>query len=179
MEDNQSHNDHATVYRISWLGYVRPLLLLLIVTALCSGVMLARDYGTPAMQQQLAHPLFAVVPAVVIALAALSCALKFYYLATLRLIINGDGVYLFRGIFPWTKGTTGTLWQDIADAQYFPGFVAWLTRTYSIQVRFRFNKSNETFVPYIWKGHNAVMLINQTLQERARSTQAGFAPAVR
>lgn len=179
MEDNQSHSAQARIYRISWLGYIRPVLLLLIVTALCSGVMLARDFGTPAMQQQLAHPLFAVVPAVVIALAAVSCALKFYYLATLRLIINNDGVYLFRGIFPWTKGMTGTLWQDIADAQYFPGFIAWATRTYSIQVRFRFNKSNETFVPYIWKGHQAVMLINQTLQERARTAQAGFAPAVR
>lgn len=179
MEDNHSHSAQAKIYRISWLGYLRPVLLLLIVTALCSGVMLARVYGTPAMQQQLAHPLFAIVPAAVIALAAVSCALKFYYLWTLHLIINNDGVYLFRGIFPWTKGTTGTLWQDIADAQYFPGFIAWVTRTYSIQVRFRFNKSNETFVPYIWKGHQAVMLINQTLQERARTAQTGFAPAVR
>lgn len=100
MEDNQAQNAQAVVYRISWLGYVRPVLLLLIVTALCSGVMLARDYGTPAMQQQLAHPLFILIPAAVIALAAISCALKFYYLATLRLIINSDGVYLFRGIFP-------------------------------------------------------------------------------
>ncbi|MBY5246595.1 hypothetical protein [Klebsiella quasipneumoniae] len=172
MEDNQTHSDQDTIYRISWLGYVRPVLWLLIVTALCSAVMLARDYGSAAMQMQLAHPLFVAVPAAIIALAAVRCALKFYYLYTLRLIINADGVYLFRGIFPWTKGTYGTLWQDIADAQYFPGFIAWVTKTYSVQVRFRFNKSNETFVPYLWNGHRAVMLINQTLQERARNGQS-------
>ena len=169
MEDNKYGNASDLTYRISWLGYIKPVFLLSVVASLCTGVILARDYGSTAMQSQLASPLFVIAPACVILLALISFILKVYYLRTLRFIINGDGVYLFKGIFPWTKGTTGTLWQDIADAQYFPGFIAWLTKTYSIQVRFRFNKSNETFVPYIWNGHKAVMEINQTLQARART----------
>lgn len=171
MEDNHYTNDSALTYRISWLGYIKPVILLAVVASLCGGVILARDYGSTAMQSQLASPLFVIAPACVVLVALISFVLKIYYLRTLRLIINGDGVYLFKGIFPWTKGTTGTLWQDIADAQYFPGFIAWLTKTYSIQVRFRFNKSNETFVPYIWNGNRAVITINQTLQERARTGQ--------
>lgn len=171
MEDNQLNDDSARIYRISWIGYIAPVFLLAVVTALCLAVIMARDFGSPSMQLQLANPLFVIAPACVILLAFIGFVLKFYYLSTLRFIINADGVYLFRGIFPWTKGQTGTLWQDIADAQYFPGFIAWLTKTYSVQVRFRFNKSNETFVPYLWNGHQAVMLINQTLQDRARSGQ--------
>lgn len=171
MEDNLFKEDSARIYRISWIGYIRPVFLLTVVTALCIAVILVRDLGSPSMQAQLANPLFVIAPVCVIVLAVIWFVLKFYYLSTLRFIINTDGVYLFRGIFPWTKGQTGTLWQDIADAQYFPGFIAWLTKTYSVQVRFRFNKSNETFVPYIWNGHQAVMLINQTLQDRARSGQ--------
>ncbi len=171
MENNQLNGGSARIYRISWIGYIKPVFLLTVVTALCIAVIMARDLGSPSMQIQLASPLFVYAPACVIVLAFIGFVLKFYYLCTLRFIINTDGVYLFRGIFPWTKGQTGTLWQDIADAQYFPGFIAWLTKTYSVQVRFRFNKSNETFVPYIWNGHQAVMLINQTLQERARTGQ--------
>lgn len=169
MEDNHYINDSALTYRISWIGYIKPLVLLAVVASLCAGMILARDYGSTAMQTQLASPFFVITPVCVILVALISFVLKIYYLRTLRFIINGDGVYLFKGIFPWTKGTTGTLWQDIADAQYFPGFIAWLTKSYSIQVRFRFNKSNETFVPYIWNGHKAVMTINQTLQKRART----------
>lgn len=171
MEDNHYTNASALTYRISWLGYIKPVILLVVIASLCTGVILARDYGSAAMQSQLASPLFVITPACVILVALISLVLKIYYLRTLRLIINSDGVYLFKGIFPWTKGTTGTLWQDIADAQYFPGFIAWLTKTYSIQVRFRFNKSSETFVPYIWNGNQAVIKINQTLQERARTGQ--------
>jgi len=170
VEDSQATKESSQIYRISWLGYIRPVIKFLVILVLCALFILNLDaiaamINFPAL---ISSPFAIAVPAVIALLASISFVLRIYYLRTLKFIINHDGVYLFRGIFPWTKGTTGTLWQDIADAQYFPGFIAWLTKTYSVQVRFRFNKSNETFVPYIWNGHRAVMAINKELQERAR-----------
>jgi hypothetical protein len=77
-------------------------------------------------------------------------------------------VWVFRGILPWSKGVSGVKWRDLEDAVFFPNFLSWLLRSYTIRVGHRFTKTSEIVLPNIARGHEAVAHIN----ERHRQTLA-------
>ncbi len=132
-------------YRLSWLAYVRALMMFFLLSAL--GIALG------ALNQSLS------VIAVVAALGAF--AYQVLYLRSMTLFTDDAGVWLYRGVFPWNKGIVGVKWRDIEDAAFFTGFVSWAFNSYSVRVGHRFTKSSELAIANVKDGREAVGHINE------------------
>ena len=158
MENTTTSGKLSHIYRMSWLAYIRPavtfIILLLIAIALSNS-------KTPALS---------IAGYVLIVLSIIFLVLRVIFINTLKLIIDEDGVYLFRGIFPWTKGTTGTIWRDISDANYYTGFISWASKSYRVRIGHRFTKTSELFIPHIKDGNKAVMIINEVINKKYNNT---------
>ncbi|MDR2639105.1 MAG: hypothetical protein LBC09_04640 [Helicobacteraceae bacterium] len=99
---------------------------------------------------------------------------RFLFLRSVYVYTNKEGVWLYRGILPWQKGSYGVKWRDLDSAVYFSGFKSWIFKTYDIRIDHRFTKDNEIALPSVFNGHKAVAHINQMHQEfiGAQSTPA-------
>lgn len=131
---------------LSWTAYVKPILLfsIILVSAIAVYVNLHQLGG--------------------VGLAGVAIILFTYHMLWTRsvvLYIDDHGVWIFRGILPWSKGTHGVKWRDLEDAAYFPGFLNWVFRSYTIRVGHRFTKASEIIVPHIHRGNLAVEHINR------------------
>lgn len=133
-----------TRFRLSWVSYLRPLLVLPIllgITFLLAGFHESIIYVGSA---------FAVL-------------LTIYKMALLKstyLFVNDEGVWVYSGIFPWSRGAGGVRWRDIDDAQFTTGFFNWLFKAYTIKINHRFTKGNEITLPLVKNGDRAVDRIN-------------------
>ena len=78
---------------------------------------------------------------------------------------NDDGVYIISGIFPWTRGVSGTRWKDISEASYKTGLISWLIKSYNIRLGHRFTKTSEMELHNIKNGHILVGIINEKINE--------------
>lgn len=133
-------------YKLSWVAYVRPLIVFLILCGL--SVLLA------AVNEWLC-----VVGVVV---SFLLFVYQVLLLRTVSIYTNANGVWMFRGLFPWSKGITGVKWRDLEEASFFMGFVSWACNSYSIRVGHRFTKTSEMFIANVRDGKDAVEHINST-----------------
>lgn len=148
MESSDNENAGAVPYqefRLSWLAYVRALVVFFLLSAL--GV------AVGALNQSLS------VVAVIAALAIF--AYQVLYLRSMTLFTDDAGVWLYRGVLPWNKGIVGVKWRDIEDAVFFTGFVSWAFNSYSIRVGHRFTKASELAIANVKGGREAVAHINQ------------------
>lgn len=157
MEQTIPDNDEARVYRMSFMAYVRPVCIF--VVAMCFSYALSQSK----------HAAVSIIGYVLIILTLINLYCSITYVKTLKLYLNQDGVFLYRGIFPWTKGVIGTMWRDISDANYYTGFVSWATKSYRVRVGHRFTKTSEIFIPHVKNGNNAVIEINEIIKQKARS----------
>ncbi|MBK0019459.1 SoxR reducing system RseC family protein [Kosakonia sp. S42] len=156
MENTGISQGESHEYRMSWLAYVVPFLTFIVITLV--GFSISRSV-TPAAS---------ILGYILIALSFLIFILKVMFIKTLKLYINNDGVYLFKGIFPWTKGVIGTTWRDISDANYYTGFISWATKSYRVRVGHRFTKTSELVIPHIKHGNKAVIEINEIINAKYR-----------
>jgi hypothetical protein len=141
--NNQQPTTHLA-YKMSWTAYVRPLIIFLILALVSS----------PLFQ---ASTLFGSIYLVLIV------AFFAYQILTIRslyLYTDDDGVWVYSGILPWSKGISGVKWRDLEDAVYFPNFLSWLLKSYTVRVGHRFTKTSEIVLPHIAHGHEAVVYIN-------------------
>lgn len=95
-----------------------------------------------------------------------------YRIAELRsyeLFWNGDGVWIFSGILPWTKGVSGVKWRDLDEAVFFNNMLSWATKSYSIRIGHRFTKASEIRLTHIFCGQRAVARVNGMHQDMVRS----------
>jgi uncharacterized membrane protein YdbT with pleckstrin-like domain len=109
--------------------------------------------------------------------ALLLIGLLFFILRVLTLrstvlFIDNDGVWVYSGIFPWSRGSTGVKWRDIDSASCKISFFSWLFKTYDIRVGHRFTKESEIVLYNIFNGHKAIEYIN----ERHKNFIANVAP---
>ncbi|MEW9572775.1 hypothetical protein ABQJ54_13535 [Rhodanobacter sp. Si-c] len=131
-------------YTVSWVAYVRPAIVFLImfgigyvlidVNGWLGGIFMAFGLGLLIVQVLTIH--------------------------SVALYTDDQGVWVYSGIFPWSKGTSGVKWRDVEDAVYFPNFLGWLLKSYTVRIGHRFTKSSEIVLPHIARGHDAVMHIN-------------------
>ena len=73
--------------------------------------------------------------------------LKIYQAWSNFIIIDSEGVWNRKGIFPWTKVWDGLNWKDVERAWSIQGFISWVLRSYKIEVNHRF-LSDTRFVVY-------------------------------
>ncbi len=146
MESSNKPNDVHKNYRKAWTAYIRPLVVFVIIVSI--GVALISN-GFPV-----AGPV----------LCAFAVGLLGIQILTIRSIVlytNDHGVWVYRGIFPWSKGSSGVKWRDLEDAVYFTGFWSWALKSYTIRVGHRFTKSSEIVLSHIARGNLAVEHINR------------------
>ena len=85
------------------------------------------------------------------------------------LYTNEHGVWVYNGIFPWSKGVTGVKWRDMEDAVYYSNFFSWILKSYTVRISHRFTKTSEIILIHIKNGHEAVVHINQLHQQMLSS----------
>lgn len=148
--------DGSKAYRMSFMAYVRPVAIFLVFFLISVSI------------SQSQSGLASLAGYVLIVLSIINFYCSFKFISTLKLYHNADGVFLYRGIFPWTKGVAGTLWRDISDAEYFTGFVSWSTKSYRVRVGHRFTKTSELIIPHVKNGNQAVIEINEIIKAKER-----------
>ena len=138
------HTDRQ--FRISWIAYVLPLL----------GVATAATVSVAVS----AHINFAI-GSIVGLIGALPPGLGILTLRNTVFFTDEDGVWLYRGVFPWNRGVIGVKWRDLDDATYTANLWSWLFASYRIRIRHRFTKSNEFVVHHLAQGDQAAEYVNQ------------------
>lgn len=133
-------------YRLSWLAYLRPLFW--------SGVFLAVVYLFSLSSMHWGFLAGAV------GLIVVNLIYRFLVLRSVVLFVDDQGVWVYSGILPWSKGVGGVRWRDVEDARYNPGFLGWILRSYAVRVGHRFTRGNEIVLPSVKGGDRAVAQIN-------------------
>ncbi|MEB2558805.1 hypothetical protein [Burkholderia cenocepacia] len=150
----RSPNREAVVLaRKSWVAYVGRLV----------GAVVILPIVTSLLWQRL--PLLAVALALIIVAGMVyTVALERSY----ELFMDDQGIWLRRGILPWSRGVSGVKWRDLDSATYFTGFISWLTKSYTVRLEHRFTKANEILISHMSAGNKAVEAINDAHAEMIR-----------
>lgn len=141
-------------FYLSWVAYIRPVVLFMAMGAI--GLIVsqsARDAN------------FILVGYGILFAAIIKVIYDFAWRRHFVFYYDDDGVWVYRGLLPWNKGTDGVNWRDIADAAYDSGFFSWLTKSYRVRVSPRFTQSAEILVAHIKRGNQAVAVINLRLMQ--------------
>ena len=160
MQQNQDvstavNSNAITLCRKSMAAYLGVIIRVVIITALLIGAL----YWKSTIWK----------PVVIIwALAMLLIVYRWLLIHSSRLYYDDIGVWLYSGILPWKRGVAGVKWRDLDEAVFTNSFASWLTQSYTIVIRHRFTKESEILVTQMANGKQAVMTINQQLQERIR-----------
>lgn len=107
--------------------------------------------------------------AAVFAASALLVGYRVLMIRSYRLYYDDVGVWLFRGILPWSKGVSGVKWRDMDEASFVQGFWSWLLKSYTIRIGHRFTKSSEIVLTSMDRGNLAVATLNTRLQQMIRN----------
>lgn len=153
------NTEQEITYRFSWLAYVKPTIIFFFM--MMFGYGLAFGEGSEIISLSIGWFLL------VAGILYFYCAIK--YRREFKIVIDKDGVWVYSGIFPWTKGRNGTQWRNIDDAIYITHIISWATKSYKIRIGHRFTKSSELIIPHVRDGNNAVSVINETLMEKVDS----------
>ena len=144
IENHQAGDEIGNSYKLSWLAYIRPVIVLIVL--LCIGI--AVGLGS--------------LVSILIILAALGLfAYQVLFLRSVLLFTNNDGVWCYSGILPWNKGAIGVKWRDVEDAVFYTGFISWACNSYSVRIGHRFTKASELYLKHVRFGRDAVEHINE------------------
>lgn len=148
MSDSATSN----VYTLSWLAYVRPLIVSVVIGVV--GLIIAG----------IAERQWLIGAAVIIAIAWL--IYQVMYLRSIKLFANDSGVWIYQGVLPWQKGFNGVKWRDVDGALYSRGFISWACGSYAIHVGHRYTKGCEIAIPHVRHGHRFVEYVNDEHQRK-------------
>lgn len=139
MEDINKENylKREILSKKSWTAYATPSVILLILLVIFSSI----------------HFILGLIVVFFI-------IVTFLNIRSYELFIDSDGVWLYRGIFPWNKGIHGVKWRDLDEAVYYTGFLSWSLKSYTIKISHRFTKDGEIRLTHMNQGNTAVQLIN-------------------
>lgn len=147
-----SDTQRGKSYRLAWTAFVGPCIMLLV----WCGFALAL---TPISWRL-------TVGALAIGFARF--VYRVLWLQTVELFTDAAGVWVQRGLLPWNKGAYGVRWHDADDAVMFTGLPSWLTKSYRVKVRNRFQGHSEIDLKHVRHGDEAVAHINQRQLEERR-----------
>ncbi|AZS49648.1 hypothetical protein DM558_02120 [Entomomonas moraniae] len=152
---NSSTSNHIDLQaRLSWFAYVRSIIGFVIILAIVGVI----DYIFFRNSNAIFYSILGVVTLIYWGLVILSTrAVKVYS--------DEDGVWIFAGIFPWNRGSSGIKWRDLDEAVYYTGFFSWLFKSYTIKLTHRYTKTNEIVVADVWRGNKLVKQINDKHME--------------
>lgn len=139
-------------FYLSWVAYVRPLVLFLALATL--GLIVsqsARDAD------------FILAGYGILFIGIIKVVYDIAWRRRLRLYTDRNGVWVARGFLPGKRGVSGMAWRDIDEAACESGLFGWLTRSYRICVYQREPASGDLVIDHIKHGHLVVAAINERL----------------
>lgn len=148
MDSSESGNDmwrRDNQYVKSWTAFIGPVIMLFL------GVVIA----------WFASALSWKIGAVIMLFTLISFAYKAFMIRSVVLFTNDAGVWMFSGIFPWSRGYQGVKWRDLDEASMYMGFFSWAFKSYDVRIGHRFTRTSELRVGHIKNGDEAVSLINR------------------
>ena len=86
---------------------------------------------------------------------------RFLAIRSLILYTNDQGVWVYKGIFPWSKGVSGIKWDVFDDAIFSWTFFSWISKSYTVRIGHRVSAKREIVLPHIHRGNEAVEYINE------------------
>ena len=107
--------------------------------------------------------------AAVMAGASLIVAYRFLEVRSVQLYYDDVGVWVVSGVLPWKRGVRGVKWRDMDDAGYAGGFLAWVTRSYTVRIGHRFTKTGGIVLHHIAGGRRAAETVNAIHQQMLRA----------
>ncbi|WP_436307985.1 hypothetical protein [Variovorax sp. LjRoot290] len=137
----------AILSRKSWLAYVGPVLA-------CSLILVV---AVPLLVQIFSWRVAIGAGALVVAYFGYQMLM----IRSVKLYVDEAGVWVYAGVFPWSRGVAGVKWRDLDEAVYFQGLVAWITRAYGVRIGHRFTKSSELSLSAMSHGDQAAIEINR------------------
>ena len=90
------------------------------------------------------------------------------YIRSYTLFIDDEGVWVFRGVFPWQKGIYGVKWGDFNEGVFFQNFASWALRSFTIEVKNRYKKESEIVLAHMHNGDMAVTEMNSVFFQKYR-----------
>lgn len=156
------------VFRLSWLAYANAVMTILFFVAVS---IVIGQWTAHNVQSDAAFRLGMTASVFVLVVSLSVCIYNILFLKSVRVYTDDVGVWVYRGILPWSKGVRGVKWRDIEDAIYYYGFFSWMFRSYTVRIGHRFTKTSEIFVRHLAYGHRAVEHINQLHQSTLRAEQ--------
>ena len=92
MESSQKPQNFHASFAMSWIAYVRPIIIFLIIFSI--GVALFANT-------------YKIAGIIVSLIAIVLVTFQFLSIRSITLYTDDDGVWVYRGILPWSKGVSG------------------------------------------------------------------------
>jgi len=162
LDTNQEQED-VTQWRVDWTAYIgtffSALLFVIPVGLLClfvwfvlSVVSVSFSIDTDSMMRG-----FLIFITTVFVLKFIHSCL---YQRSLILFYDDDGIWVYSGVFPWTKGTRGIQWEHVGQATFQLGLLSWIFKSYDITVTNKFKENANLTVEGVGSGNEAVTIFN-------------------
>ena len=154
----------SLVYSLSWTAYVR-----LIWSLLLRSFLFLAAYVLASWVFKFKDDSFMANAGVfmMMVLAVGFTLYDFFYLRTMKVYIDRQGIWLAQGILPWSKGISGSRWDTVGEATFSQTFWSWAFKSYTISVRHRYTGTEDLYVHHVKNGDVAVEDINRLLTSRA------------
>lgn len=159
----ESHGAPHQIWVVSWLAYVPHILMgIALLFVMTLAMTITKETGGALIFVSAICVIFGFV------------AYKAYYLSRIRLYYNDQGIWVFRGVFPWTRGVYGVKWRDFEDCIYTTSFFYWITKGFPVTIRPRFSNNPHIPLPPIHHGRRAVETINNAAAKYVSQTDAAI-----
>jgi hypothetical protein len=145
----EPQNVHAS-FGMAWPAYIRPVIFFLVLLSI----------GLSFVGSG-----YSVLGVMICLFSIALVVLQVLSIRSVRLYTDEDGVWVYSGILPWSKGIRGVKWRDLEDAVYFTGFCSWILKSYTVRMGHRFTKTSEIVLPHMARGNLAVEHINALHRE--------------
>jgi len=142
-----------TLARKSWTAYVK----LTIFTLLALLIVVPMAWRSSSTLGVLA---FLFISAI--------AAYRFALIRSFHLYCDSDGIWLYSGVLPWSRGITGVKWRDLDEALMIQTLWSWLFKSYTVRIGHRFTKANEIVLTHMARGDTAVTNVNELHQALIR-----------
>lgn len=91
-------------------------------------------------------------------------ALYLYEILVLRsyeIFTTKEGIWFKYGILPWSKGSNGVRWEDADMVFFYPGFISWITNSYTVTINHKYTNISDFKVKDVGRGREVVAEIRK------------------
>jgi len=140
----------------SWLAYVKSLIFSIFQVVMIGLILVILDgFGLLPFSSDIIYNKVILIGFIGLFLYRL------WDISSYKLYYDEEGIWMFSGVLPWTKGVSGVRWRDLDSAGSKINAIAWFTNSYDVVLNHRYTKENEIYLSDMWKGNKRVAIINE------------------